>query len=168
MTPAQLTTLKAFILSQQDLAPLTSGTGTDYGAIANALNATAAPDYWVYKPTLTRHEVLTGTGPDGTTFAWAGAGYITRSQGERDAFREMFNSTGTVNPALPSIQAAFADIFSGAGGASNRTHIQGMSRRKATRVEKAFATGAGTTGAPSALGFEGAVSISDIGDMFNV
>lgn len=168
LSPAQLVTLKAYILADPVLGPLTSGPGTDYGAIANAMSTEASPVFWVYKSSLSRHDILTGTGPDGTTFAWAGGAYITRSQGERDAFREMFNSTGAVNPALPSIQAAFSDIFSGAGGAGNRTHIASMGRRKATRIEGVFATGAGTTVAPGAMGYEGSLTLSTVAELFNV
>jgi len=86
-----------------------------------------------------------------------GGANITRSQGERDAFREIFNSTGTVNPSLASIKAAFADIFSGTGGAVNRTHITAMSKRKANRLEKIFATGTGTLASPGTLVVEGDV-----------
>lgn len=167
MTPAQLQTLKTYILADPTLGPLTSGPGTDYGAIAAAMSADASPDFWIYRSALSRHEILTGTGPDGTTFAWAGGAYITRSQGERDAFREMFNSTGAINPALPSIQAAFADIFSGAGGVGNRTHITGMARRKATLVEKVLSTGNGAVATPATATYEGGLSISDVGQMFN-
>lgn len=171
-TAEQLSTLKSAILADPTLAPLTSGTGTDYGAIASAMSSLAAPDFWVYKSVMSRHELLTGTGPDGTTFTWGGStgGYINRSQGERDAFREMFNSTGSVNPALVNIQTAFADIFSGAGAGAvaNRAHVAGMSRRKATRVEKLFSSGTGSTASPATLRYEGGVTISDVSGMFNV
>lgn len=168
MTPEQQATLKAYILADPVLGPLTSGPGTDYGAIATAMSADASPAFWVYRSSLSRHDILTGTGPDGTTFAWAAGAYITRSQGERDAFREMFNSTGSINPALPSIQAAFNDIFSGAGGAGNRTHITGMSRRKATVAEKVLATGNGAVATPATATFEGGLSLGDVASMFNV
>lgn len=135
---------------------------TDEQAIANHYNAAASPDYYVKRSLLSRHEILTGTSDDGTTFAWAGSAYITRSQGERDAFREMFNSTGAVNPWLPSILSAFADIFSGAGGAGNRAHITAMSRRVANRLERLFATGAGTKPSPSDLSYEGAVTAQEV------
>lgn len=119
--------------------------------IADWYNQLRAPAFYVWRSSLSRHEILTGASDDGTTFAWAAGAYITRSQGERDAFREMFNSTGTVNPALPSIQAAFTDIFSGTGGAGNRAHIVAMSRRALSRVERIFATGVGSKASPGTV-----------------
>ena len=74
----------------------------------------------------------------------------------------MFNSTGTVNPTLSSITAAFDDIFSGPGGLTNRTHITAMSKRVATRFERLFATGTGTLIIPGTLVVEGKVSSDDV------
>lgn len=129
--------------------------------IADWYNTLLSPTFYVWKASLARHDILTGTSDDGTTFAWAGGAYITRSQGERDAFREMFNSTGSVNPALPSIQAAFSDIFSGAGGAGNRAHITAMSRRPISRMEKIFASGTGTKVSPGTVAADTPTSLSE-------
>lgn len=162
MTPQQLTTLKAAILAETDVEFVGYRDNGQTGLMAGWFNAAATPAYYVKRTSLSRHEILTGTSDDLTTFAWAAGAYITRSQGERDAFREMFNSTGSVNPALPSIQAAFSDIFSGVGGAGNRAHITAMSRRQAKRGEQLFAVGSGTKASPSVLGFEGDLTDSDI------
>jgi hypothetical protein len=171
MTPTQLTALKAAILADPALVPLTSGPTTDYNGLIALMALDFSPDWWVYKTTLTRHEVLVGVGPDATTFTWGGStgGYINRSQGERDAFREMFNDTGTVNPSLTNIQAAFADIFSGAGAGAvaNRAHISGMSRRKANRMERVFSTGNGSTASPGMLVVEGSLTLSEVAEMFS-
>lgn len=153
MTPEQLSTLKAALIADTAITDLK--TAHDTQGIADYLCGDST--FIVTKTALSRHDILTGTSDEGTTFTWTGGAYITRSQGERDAFREIFNSTGTVNPTLPSIQAAFADIFSGTGGAVNRTHITAMSKRKATRLEKIFATGTGTLASPGTLVVEGGV-----------
>ena len=164
LTTAQLTTLKAAILAETDAAFVAARTAGSSGEMADWFNVIATPSYFVRRSSLSRHDILTGTSSDNTTFTWTGAGYITRSQGERDAFREMFNSTGSVNPWLGTIQSAFNDIFSGTGAAAvaNRTHILAMSRREATRGEKVFAVGLGTGASPSVMGFEGDITISDI------
>lgn len=161
LTSAQATTLKAAINANQAWAayPLTSDGFLDLSVV---LNQVASPSWYVARTSLSRHEILTATSDDNTTFAWAGAAYIGRSQGERDAFREMFNSTGSVNPSLPSISAAFGDIFSGAGGVGNRTHITALSRRPATFGEKALSTGTGSKAAPAVMSFEGSLVPSDI------
>lgn len=160
--PAQLDTLKAAINAETDSEFVGYRTAGSTGQMAEWLSLVASPTYYVRRSTLSRHEILTGTSDDNTTFAWAGAAYIGRTQGERDAFREMFNSTGQVDPWLATIQAAFNDIFSGAGGAGNRTHITAMSRRPARRIEKIFATGAGTKASPSVMGYEGLCSSDDV------
>lgn len=130
--------------------------------IAEAFNVPSNPAFIVSRTSLSRHEILTGTSRANTTFAWAAGAYITRSQGERDAFREMFNDSGTVNPGLASIKSAFADIFSGAGGAGNRAHIDSLSKRVATRAERLYATGVGSEVVPGTLVFEGDISSNDI------
>lgn len=158
LSPAQLATLKTNVQANSDTNTLY--VDGNLQGLADLYNAPAAPEFIVWKSALSRHDILTATGPTGTTFAWAAGAYITRSQGERDAFREMFNSTGNVNPALPTMQAAFADIFSGAGGAGNRAHILAMSKRIATRLEKLFATGTGSDANPATMAVEGEVHYS--------
>lgn len=143
LTTQQLQTLKAAILAETDPTFVEYRTNGQTPLMSEWLNGQASPAYYVKRTSLSRHDILTGTSDEGTTFAWAAGAYITRNQGERDAFREMFNDTGTVDPWLPTILAAFADIFSGAGGAGNRAHIVAMSRRPATRFEALYASGAG-------------------------
>jgi hypothetical protein len=132
-------------------------------AIALAYNLAATPDYWVWRTKVTKSELTNNTSQDGTVFTWNGNGYILRSQGERDAFRALFNGSDEVNPSLPQVRQAFLDIFSGTGNAAlNREHLAAIGRRKATRAEKLFAAGAGTTVSPSLLDFEGNLSFQDV------
>lgn len=167
LTTAQKATLKAAIVANPawNAFPV-SGDGP--AELAGVLNGIALPDFIVSRSTLSRHDILTGTSIELTVFAWAAGAYITRSQGERDAFREMFNSTGSVDPRLSSITAAFADIFSGTGGAGNRAHIASMAKRRATYGERILSTGTGTLLAPATLGFEGNLLASDVVDARNL
>jgi hypothetical protein len=163
LTPAQLTTLKADIAGNPTLSskPL-----NDDGAqaIADFYNALALPAFWVWRTKVTKGDYVNGTSVDGTTFSWAGTGYITRAQGERDAWVQMFDSTGAVNPSQANVRTAFSDIFSGATAPApaNRTHLTTVSRRQVTVAEKLFATGTGSTAAPATMGFEGPVSGADV------
>jgi hypothetical protein len=168
LTPVQLAALKADINIDPILSvlPLNSDTAA---FIAEQYNLTASPDYWVWKTALTRKEVVESTSldPDGVTprtFNWTGNGFITRSQGERDAWREMWNHSGAVNPSLPSIRQAFQDIFSGAAAPapSNRQHLLNVARKRATRAEKLFATGTGTAATPGVMSFEGLLQYPDV------
>lgn len=162
LTTEQLATLRAAILAETDATFVAARTAGATGAMADFYNQTASPAFYVWRRSLSRHAILTGTSDDGTTFAWAAGAYISRSQGERDAFREMFSSTGSVDPSLASIQAAFNDIFSGTGGAGNRAHITAMSRRPVTRAERLFATGTGSKAVPGNAVYEGALRSDDI------
>ena len=159
LTPAQLITLNAAI--EADSA-LNSQPMNDDGAnaIAIALSAIATPDYWVWRSFVPDAELYEATTADGTTWSWTT--FIGRSQGERDAWRQMVNMKGGIAPYLANVRAGIADIFSGAGGAAQRTHLLTSGRRKATRAEQLFATGAGTTAAPSIMGFEGTLTIADV------
>lgn len=135
--------------------------------IANAYNALASPVFWVWRTSVTKDEVVGKTSQDATTFTWAGNGFITRSVGELMAWQELFGSDGTINPSLPQVRQAFTDIFSGTGNAAlNRTHLATVGRRQATRVERIFATGTGTTTSPGLLVVEGLLGYMDIANAF--
>lgn len=168
LSSAQLSTLKTDLAANADTKDLPK---TPDGAFAAAelYAKDASPDFWVWKTTLTRAEAVASTSVDGTTFNWTGAGYITRSQGERDAFRELFNHTGTVNPSLPNVRQAFADIFSGgtSPAPANRAHLLTVARRKANRGEKLYATGTGSTASPGTMAVEGTITFEDVQAAWN-
>src|SRR5215831_9045309 len=136
----------------------------DYQALADAYNLPASPDFWVMRTLVTKDEYLNQAGPEGTTFTMVGNWFITRAQGERDAWRELFdNETHSVNAALPRVQQAFADIFSGTGNAANNlTHIKAQSRRLALRGERLYATGTGAPTTPGTLVVEGELTYWDM------
>lgn len=159
LTPTQLTALKSDILADSNFDNVTNDSDGN-SAIAAAYNLTASPDYWVWKTFVPDSEIYETTTGDGTTWSWTT--FIARTQGERDAWRQMVNMKGGINASLVSVRTGIADIFSGAPGATQRTHLLTISRRKATRVEKLLATGAGTIAAPSLLSFEGDVTYEDV------
>jgi hypothetical protein len=164
LTTAQLQALKADILADVALAPLFDGNSDKSFSIAAAYNANASPDFWVWRTSVSKAEYHNATSVDGTTFNWTGTGYITRAQGERDAWNAIFNGTGYANPSLPQVRQAVADIFSGntAPAPANRTHLLATSRRKANRAEKLFATGTGSAASPATMGYEGSISYNDV------
>lgn len=164
MTPTQLQAIKADIAANSDLNSVAAG--EDGSAVIAALyNMPAAVDYWVWRTAVTKSEFVNSVSVDATTFNWTGTGFITRSQGERDAWRELFSGPGeAVNPSLSNVRQAFADIFSGGTppAPANRTHLLTVARRKASRIEKFLAAGTGSTVTPGLLGFEGPVTLQDI------
>jgi hypothetical protein len=145
LTPAQCQTLKTDIAADPALAAISQGDARDDQAIANAYNLSPVPDYWVFRHDLARGEILFTKSVTNTSFTFVNTGYITRAQGERDAFNLVFDGQGRTNCALPNIVQAFVDIFSGAAteAVANRTHIQTMCRHKASRIEKLFASNIG-------------------------
>jgi hypothetical protein len=154
LTSAQLAALKADILADATLNAFPNNSDGAF-EIAKAYNLTASPDYWIWRTSVPKSELVNvvSTDADGTTtrsFIWAGNGFITRSAGEQTAWRELFNGTDSVNASLPNVRQAFTDIFSGTGNAaSNRTHLSNVARKKATRAQKLFSSGAGTAASPA-------------------
>ena len=160
LTFAQLTILKTDIVADPAFAliPMTPDGAFEIAAVYN-LNA--VPDFWVWRTSITESECVNTTSVDATTWSWPQ--YIARSQAERDGWTALFR-TGVVSPAQPNVRQAVADIFSGAGAApvAQRTHLLTISRRKATRAEKLFASGTGSMAAPATMGPEGILSYTDV------
>jgi hypothetical protein len=162
LTPAQKATISANILASPDLL----ATDGNLEALAALYNAPASPTFWAWRTLVTKSELVTSAGPDGTTFNWTGNGFITRSVGEQTAWQELFNGTQSVNPSLANVRQGFSDIFSGTGNAAaNRTHLLAVARRQVTRLERLFVTGTGSTAAPGLLGVEGLITTSDLGGL---
>jgi hypothetical protein len=179
LTPAQLSTLKTHIAANTNTVSyggsnvaINSVPNNSDGnlAIANWYNLVASPDYWVWRTSVEKKEIVQQPSQDGTTFIWAGNGFISRSVQELECWNQLFNSTLTCNPSLANVRQAFSDIFSGTGNAaSNRTHLLACGRRKATFTETLFAVntpgsgaGRGTTADPDTMTFEGSVTPSEI------
>lgn len=163
LTLSQLQTLKTWAVDIQQANPF-----WDENQIAAEANKPASPSYWVWKTSLGKHDVTdkSSIDVDGTTatnFVWGGAsgGYINRTQGERDAWKEIFNSSLSCNPSRANVRTAFVDIFSGtgAGAVANRAHIWASGQRACTVGEKLFVTQ--TVGGPSQTGSRGAKTNPD-------
>lgn len=163
MTPAQLQTLKTFIAANPTWNAMPLNEDSAF-FIAAQLNLAASPSFWVWRTSVTKDELVNSTSVDGTTFSWIGTGFITRAQGERDAWRELFSADGRVNPSLAQVRQAFTDIFSGATSPApaNRTHLATVGRRPASAFEKVFATGTGSTASPALMVLEGPVGLQDV------
>jgi hypothetical protein len=164
LTHQQYLDIRAHINASIDPSVVQARTDGNIAELARLYNLTSSPDFWVWRTRVTKDEYTQSTSIDGTTFNWTGAGFITRSQGERDAWRELFNGAGVggnaVNPSLPSVRQAFTDIFSGATAPApaNRTHMSTISRRRCSIVERLFVSGTGSTASPGLLGTEGPIT----------
>ncbi len=137
---------------------------TGAAVVESYYNQLFVPDYWVWKTSLTKEDITAKTSVDNTNWSWTA--YISRSQGERDAFKEIFVSAGdnvaTVNASLVNVRSGFSDIFSGVSGAAQRTHLLAIARRLANKFERLFSVGLGTSASPSTMVIEGNLSVSDV------
>jgi hypothetical protein len=159
LSKAQRATLKASIDVDPTFGPL-ANTNANADLIVAAYNSLAVPDWIVWKSLLTEHQIVEQTSSANTVWSWTD--YINRSQAERDAWVRMFNGTFSINPSIAQVRQGIADIFSGPSGANQRAHLLAMGKRKATRLEKLFATGLGTDAAPSNLVVEGNLTQDDV------
>lgn len=158
LTTSQLQTLKAAIAAETDPAFVTLRNEGATGAMAEWFNQPST--FVVWRTFLSEHEITGKESPTGTVWSWTI--YINRSQAERDGWARMFNGTYSINPSLDNVRQAIQDIFSGAGGLNQRTHLLAMAKRFATRGEKLFATGVGTDQTPGKLVVEGNIGDVDV------
>jgi hypothetical protein len=148
LTSAQLATLKADILADPVLAakPNNSDAAVD---IAAAYNAAASPAYVVWRTDIAPREIV---------------GAITSSEFVAlTAIKQngliILLLAGTIDGSNANIRAAFTAIFT---TGSSLTALTALAKRNATRAEKLFATGSGTTATPSTMAVIGSLTASDI------
>jgi len=160
-TAAQIATIKADILANSDLNTLPAGPDGAF-AVAALYNAPASPAFTVWKSSVTEADIVSKTSDEGTTWSWPAM--IARTVGEQFGWSRMVGVMGIINPSLPQVRQAIQDIFSNGptGAAAQRTHLAAMGKRSATRLEKLLATGTGSTAVPATMGYEGAISYTDI------
>lgn len=160
LTSAQKLTLKNAILAEPAVAAFVAA--GDDGSIAAYYNESDSPAYWVWRTNVSLTEVTDLPSQDATVFSWTAL--IARSVQEILVWQDMFKN-GYVNPSKDNIRQGFADIFSGNQNSApaQRTHLLTVARRLATRAERLFATGTGSTGSPGTMAVEGNLTPSDVG-----
>jgi len=161
LTTQQLATLKAAILADPVLAPLTSGPGTDYGAIAAAMSADAAPSFTVWRTAISRKDCQT------EGFDWTQADNLTNGQAR--IWDWLFDGDSqSMNPSESGKRAGVAECWKGtAAKVANATFVLNQCKRNATLVEKLLATGNGAYATPATMAYEGGVTLNDVSGLFN-
>ena len=164
LTPSQRQTLATHIAADPTLAAQPNNPD-GWAATAAALNATAAPTFYVWRGSLTRSEVYHQTSPANTVFDWG----TFKAQGatEQTAWTQMF-----MGDSAPASRLNFRDgvaaIFSGSGAPANmRAHIFASARRAATRAEKLFAAAPVATGGLSPSAANGNTLANPLGGATN-
>lgn len=162
LTSAQKATLKAAIEADQTL---NSKPNTEDGAfdIAALLNQTATPDFYVWRSLVSVDEIMLNG------FDWTRVDNLTTGKAR---IWEWMTNLGSIRPSQANVRAGVNACFAASGDAANRAAVYSHCQRLATRAEKLFATGTGTTSSdtgvgPATMGFEGNLSYQDVASARN-
>lgn len=158
LTTAQLQTLKADIEADPTLSAFPN-TPDGNTAIAAAYDVTAGPDFWVWRASVAEAEILQNG------FDWVRVDNL--SVGKARIWDWMFRSTGAINPSKANVRAGIVECWKGtAADLAVQAAVFGHCQQKATRVQKLFATGAGTSvvngAGPATMSFEGPLTADDV------
>lgn len=164
LTPAQRTALKAYIQANSDTNTLYID-GNLQG-LADLLNADATPMFWVWKTAVSRAEIY-NTQNDlpvsgAQTGFWNWTTFKNQGATEQTAWIQMFMGD-QANFSAQNIRDGVAAIFTGSAAANaQRDHVLAIGRRHATRAERVWATGIGSTASPGTLTVEGKLEYTDL------
>lgn len=157
LTSAQLLALKAAIAADPVLSakPNTADGAFD---IAAAMNLAAAPDFFVWRTAVPVDEIMQNG------FDWTRVDNLTVGKAR---IWDWMMRTGTLNPSRANVRAGINATFNVAADQATRLAAFTHCQRLATRAEKLFATGAGTTTTdlgvgPALMTFEGALGYQEV------
>lgn len=153
---AQYLILQADILANTDPEFVTYRTNGQNSKMADWYNTTAAPDYTCWKNKVTQDEIMQNG------FDWVRVDNLT--VGKARIWEWLFaNETRSITPSKANVRAGIAEVWKGtAADLAVQAVVLGHCKRLATRVEKLFAVGTGTTLAPSDLVIFGPISELDV------
>ena len=157
MTPEQLTTLKAAILAETDADFVAARTAGNNSQMLVWFNEPASPEFVVWRKQVSREAL-----EEDDAFNWTVVDNLSTGSKYR-IWDWMFGSKGYINPSKANIRAGIAATWVGnAQLLAVRAMVLAKCKRAATKAEKLFATGTGSTESPAVMDFEGQVSIDDI------
>ena len=155
LTPAQLATLKTYILSQPDL---TAQPNTPDGAfaISGLLNSASSPAYIVWRTDVSADEIMRN-GMD-----WARVDNLSVGKAR---IWDWMTRLGQFDASRVNIRAGIDAAWVGtAADPAVRAVVYTHCKRNATRGEAVFATGTGSDASPAtmAAGAEGTLSYQEV------
>lgn len=158
LTAPQLETLKAAILSEPSLADEVAAGAN--GDIAVFFNLPSNPEFIVWRTNITREECST----DG--FDWAQVDNLTVGQAR---IWDWLFADGSANPSEPGVRAGIAEAWKGtAAKLAVQAFVLGKAKRTATRFERLYATGTGTTATPGLLVVEGTLPLEQVAEALSL
>ena len=158
LTPEQKLAFAADLQANQNADVLAWIAQNSVGMIADWYNAAALPAYIVWKTRLELEEI-TSNG-----FDWVRVDNL--SVGKARIWEWMFGSEDkSINPSKPNIRAGIAEVWKGTpADLAVQASVLAHCKRPASRVEKLFAVGVGTSAEPAMLAFEGLIHWQDVVD----
>ncbi len=157
-TPAQQATIKAYVLADPTLLPLTSGPGTDYGVIANTLSAYTNPTAMAWMTSVPA--VVSDDAPSYSTFDNIVAG-------KRDSWG--FFLAQTRDFTRKKTRDWIVDVWGAALAASNAEAILLAGTEKMRVIEVVLGGTDKTTGTVTAKtrNYAGSIDLTEIALIFN-
>ena len=157
MTNDDLQKLKTAILAETDAEFVAARDSGNNSQMLAWFNSAATPEFIVWRKQVSREEF-----EEDDAFNWTVVDNLSTGSKYR-IWEWMFGSKGYINPSKANIRAGIAACWVGhAQLLAVQAMVLAKCKRAATRAEKLFATGTGSTGSPAVMGFEGALSIDDI------
>jgi len=155
MTPAQLTTLRDYILSVPAWAALPVNSDTSY-FIADELRKEASPAFVVWRSSVTQDEIMQNG------FDWVRVDNL--SVGKARIWEWLFdNQLATLNPSKINVRAGIDECWKGTSAdLAVRAAVYVHCKRNANVLEKLFATGTGTDASPATMVVEGSLSYQQV------
>lgn len=147
LTADQITALRAVVQADQTAAAL--AVAADDIGLANWLNEPADPAYTIW-----RHDISIEEAND--VLVWTEVDALTPGKAR---IWEWMSRLGVLDARKLNIRRGISDAF--APAPSTRAALQTLSKRLATRAERALASGVGTDGNPGIATFVGEVSYAE-------
>ena len=156
LTAEQLQVFRAALLAETDPDLVFRRDNGQAGRVAEWYNQVGANAPIVWKASLQLEEI-TSNG-----FDWVRVDNL--SVGKARIWEWMFgNEQKSINPSKPNIRAGIAEVWKGtAADLAVQATVLNHCKRPATRIEALYATGSGTTAAPSTLVFTEQLSEPDV------
>ncbi|MHB1328535.1 MAG: hypothetical protein ACYC2K_10070 [Gemmatimonadales bacterium] len=149
LTAEQLATLKTDAQSNQDTATLL--TDGNLQGLADLYNAPASPAFVIWRKSVTQDEIQQNG------FDWVRVDNL--SVGKARIWEWLFNNESrSINPSKTSVRAGIDEVWKGTQADLDvRAAVYVHCKRGATRLEKVFATGTGSTASPAVSAVEGEI-----------
>jgi hypothetical protein len=153
LTTTQLVTLKAAIAAETDAIFVNYRNQGATGAMAAWLNQLTSPAWIVWRTNVEPAEYR-------DAITWTEVDALTTGSKFRIWEWLTMSMTAPIDFSRLNVRQGLQDCW--ASNTTTRTNLLAIAKRTATKAEKLFSTGTGTTATPATLGWEGMLSADDI------